>query len=240
MMIHCYYAALVLHLATNFRLADAFSFPLTSTCGEISLFPKLMSPNFAYGTSPSLKMSATSESSQTSPLDEFNQPTPKFRRGDKIQVEVIRFGPLGASVEVIAYNSHHEDDLISESDPPLAKGLILQTEIRYFRDRRNGLDVIKGEILPAYVEHVRKDGKLDISLRIPGARGRAKDLSGTILEKLKDAEGGILNVGDRSSPEEINLEFPGTSKSSFKKAVGTLYKKGLIQPGPNHIALMKE
>jgi len=56
-----------------------------------------------------------------------------FHRGDKIQVEVVQFGRLGASVEVIGHNSHLEKDLIPEGQEPLGYGLILQKEIKYFR-----------------------------------------------------------------------------------------------------------
>uniref|UniRef100_A0A7S2WIB0 Conserved virulence factor B-like winged helix domain-containing protein n=1 Tax=Eucampia antarctica TaxID=49252 RepID=A0A7S2WIB0_9STRA len=161
-----------------------------------------------------------------------------FSRGDKIQVEVTRFGVLGASVEVIAHKSHEEDDVIPESEPPLGVGLILQREIHYFRSARDGVDVIAGEILPAYVEKVRDDGKLDISFRIPGGKGKAEDLATVIMETLKSAEDGVVSVGDKSTPEAINRMFPGSSKASFKRAVAFLYKKKLVKPGPDSTTLM--
>ena len=161
-----------------------------------------------------------------------------FRRGDKIQVEVTRFGYLGASVDVIAHLSHDEKDLIPESEPPLGMGLILQKEIQYFRDARDGLDVVTGEILPAYIEKVRDDGKLNISLRVPGGKGKAEDLATTVLEKLKSSNDGSLPIGDKSTPGEISRIFPGASKASFKRAVAFLYKKGLVLPGTNSINLM--
>lgn len=102
---------------------------------------------------------------------------PKFRRGDLIQVEVINFGPLGASVDVIAHRSHNPADCISPDEPALGRGMILQQEINYFRRGRGGVDIVKFETLPAYVESVREqvfedDGevemRLDIALRPPG------------------------------------------------------------------------
>eukprot|EP01083_Nonionella_stella_P026578 73197_1 len=100
----------------------------------------------------------------------------RFRKGDPIQVEVVRFGPLGASVEIIAHKSHEEKDLIPEGEEPMGYGLILQREIGYFRSSRRGVDVVCGEILPAYVDWVRDDGKVDITLRKPGGKGKADDL----------------------------------------------------------------
>jgi len=162
---------------------------------------------------------------------------PRLRRGNPIQVEVTRFGPLGASVEVIA-KSHDENDLIPPDEPPLAYGLVLQQEIGYFRAARGGLDVVVGEILPAYVNWVRDDGKVDITLRKPGGKGKAEDLSKTILEKIKKSPGGEVQVGDKSSPQDINRVFPGASKAQFKRAVALLYKKGLVRPGATSTTLM--
>ena len=161
-----------------------------------------------------------------------------FRQGDLIQVEVVRFGPLGASVEIIAHNSHSEQDWIPEEEEPLGYGLILQSEIGYFRSSRGGLDVVKGEILPAYVQWVREDGKVDITLRKPGGKGKADDLGKIILEKLKQTKDNEIPIGDKSSPHDINEMFPGASKASFKRAVAALYKKRLVQPGPHHIKLL--
>jgi predicted RNA-binding protein (virulence factor B family) len=57
---------------------------------------------------------------------------------------------------------------------------------------------------------------------------------------LEWAPGGKLNIGEKSPPAEISREFPGVSKSVFKKALGGLYKKGLVKPGPDQIELMKK
>lgn len=163
---------------------------------------------------------------------------PSFRKGNPIQVEVTRFGPLGASVEVIA-RSHREEDLIAPGETPLGYGLILQKEISYFRAGRGGLDVVLGEILPAYVDWVRDDGKIDVSLRKPGGKGKAEDLGKVILEKIREAKNGEIEVGDKSSPDDISKVFPGASKAQFKRAVAALYKRGLVEPGPFTTRLMQ-
>ena len=181
----------------------------------------------------------TSTSSSSTP---FN----KFERGAQILAEVTRFGKLGASVDIVGVGGHSEDFLIDEYDPPLASGLILQSEISYFRRKRNMLDVVVGEILPAYVEQTRymEDGniKIDVTLRPPGY-AKSVDLAVVILKKLEDRlehdQNDTLDVGDKSTPSEIDAEFPGTSKSAFKKAVSALYKEGKVKPGPYSITLMK-
>lgn len=165
-----------------------------------------------------------------------------FAQGDEIQVEIVNFGPLGASVEVIGLG-HGDDAPLLPADSPEAYGygLILQKEISYFRNARNNVDVVRGEILPAYVQNVRpEDGKLDISLRSYGGKAKSTDAGTQIVERLEETEGGRLEIGEKSTPQEINDEFPGVSKSVFKKALGGLYKKGLVQPGKHSIELMKK
>lgn len=171
-------------------------------------------------------------SSTESPEDDVLKP------GDEIQVEVVSFGPLGASVDVIGI-SHDPDKLIPETDPPIAQGLILQKEIQYFREGRGNVDVVRGEVLPAYVERVRDTGKVDVGLRAFGGKAKADQVSKMILDRLEWIQGGVLPVGDKSPPEEIANEFPGVSKGSFKKAVASLYRQGKVQPGPYTVTLTK-
>jgi predicted RNA-binding protein (virulence factor B family) len=165
-------------------------------------------------------------------------PLPRFGPGDKVQVEVVSFGPLGASVEVIGKGHGEDADLLPADAEPYGTGLILQKEISYFRSARNNVDVVRGEVLPAYIQNIREeDGKMDIGLRAFGGKAKSKEAGDQIMDRLNFIEGGILPIGDKSSPEEINKQFPGVSKASFKKAVGALYKKGLIKPSHNSITL---
>jgi len=174
---------------------------------------------------------------------EFLQPN--FKRGDRVMAEVIYFGPLGASVDIVAHNSHDSSNCIPQDEPALGRGMILQREINYFRRGRGDVDVVKLEVLPAYVEKIREitseegdvEVRLDISLRPPGGKAKAEDLGEQILQKLKDNDG-LLDIGDKSSPVEINEVFPGASKIAFKKAVSGLYRRGLVSPGPKSISLM--
>lgn len=166
---------------------------------------------------------------------------PDFLPGTKVQVEVVDFGPLGASVDVIAL-SHKVDDLIPVGAVPLAKGIILQSEINYFRLARHNIDVVRGEVLPAYVERVRaflEDGtpRVDVSLRVYGGKAKAKEIGQQIMERLQND--GEIPIGDKSSPEEVARQFPGVSKIAFKRAVAALYKQGKAEPGPHKTRLYK-
>ncbi|HET8837669.1 MAG TPA: S1-like domain-containing RNA-binding protein [Flavobacteriaceae bacterium] len=83
-----------------------------------------------------------------------------------------------------------------------------------------------GDRLTGIVKKIRSDGKIDIGLQRPGYRAIEPNAQ-RILTEL-ELNNGFLPLHDKSSPEEIYnaLEM---SKKSFKKAVGTLYKKRLVE-----------
>lgn len=175
--------------------------------------------------------------------DKPSLPHYPFKPGEKVLVEVTSFGPLGASVHVLVAGSHSPTRLPPEEDewPVLGTGLINQKELAYFRDSRDHLEVVLGEVLPAYVERVRDvDGKLAIALRAFGGRAKARDVGQQILDLLEASPDGRLELGDKSSPEDVAAAFPGVSKASFKKAVSALYKNGQIdKPLDGEIRLLK-
>jgi len=168
-----------------------------------------------------------------------NRNLSEFKRGDKILVEVLKFGRLGASIDVVGKGHDVQQNMIGPEEATLGSGLILQSEIHYFRAARDGLDVVKGEVLPAYVERVRDDFKLDVSLRPPGYAAKTEQLADTILRVLQESPDGTLPVGDKSTPEDINRVFPGASKGAFKKAVSALFKQRKLKPEDNSISLVK-
>jgi hypothetical protein len=95
-------------------------------------------------------------------------------------------------------------------------GLIHKNEV--FKFLRPGMQE-KG-----FIRELRSDGKISLSLQPVGqALG---DLGGQILAALRDNDG-KLAVGDKSPPELVAKLF-GVSKGNFKKAIGGLYKRGLI------------
>lgn len=96
-------------------------------------------------------------------------------------------------------------------------GLIFRNEI--FRHVRIG------EKTKAYIKRIHEDGKLDLTLNPPGLQKRDA-VSEKILQMLEQNKG-FLPLTDKSAPELIQSTF-GTSKGTFKKAIGGLYKQGLI------------
>lgn len=83
-----------------------------------------------------------------------------------------------------------------------------------------------GDKLEAYVKKTRSDGKIDITLQRPGYRSIEPNAQ-RILTAL-ELNDGFLPLHDKSTPEEIHDRLQ-MSKKSFKKAVGVLYKKRLVE-----------
>jgi len=82
-----------------------------------------------------------------------------------------------------------------------------------------------GEVRRGWVKKIRVEGKIDLSLQ-PMGYGHILDSKDIIFQELKSS-GGIIALGDKSTPEEIYHRFK-ISKSAFKKTIGSLYKERLI------------
>lgn len=95
---------------------------------------------------------------------------------------------------------------------------------------------LEGDLLEARVKEVKSDGKIELSLRKRAYLEIDND-SDLILDYLYDNDG-VLYLSDKSSPEKINKIFK-MSKSSFKRAIGRLYKNNDIKIYDNKIELVK-
>lgn len=91
-----------------------------------------------------------------------------------------------------------------------------------------------GDRVRGYVSQIREDGKIDLALQCPGQQG-VLDFSAQLLKHL-EMNGGQTPLGDKSPAEEIYAVF-GVSKKVFKKAVGDLYRKRLIEISSNGIQM---
>ena len=131
--------------------------------------------------------------------------------GDQVELFVADETELGYPVIV---NGTHQ-------------GLLYHNEV--FRPLR------LGDTPTGYVRQVRPDGKLDISLQKAGY-DEALDAADTLLDVLRKA-GGALPLSDKSEPDDIYRRL-GMSKKVFKKALGTLYKRGLVQLSPEDTRLV--
>ncbi|WP_371368724.1 S1 RNA-binding domain-containing protein [Pseudomonas sp. QL9] len=147
----------------------------------------------------------------TARLDRYLDTTPaSYRAGQEVDLLVVERTDLG--FKAIIDGKHW--------------GLIHKNEL--FKFVRNGMSE-KG-----YIKEVRADGKISLSLQPVGQAAR-DDLGEQILEALRQA-GGRLELSDKSAPEDISRAF-GVSKGNFKKAIGGLFKQGLIAIQDDHIEL---
>lgn len=138
----------------------------------------------------------------TARLDRYLDKTPaRYVSGQQVDLLVVEQTDMG--FKAIINNEHW--------------GLIHNNEV--FKFLRSGMRE------RGFIREVRADGKISLSLQ-PVGREAASSLSEQILAKLREA-GGQLPLSDKSSPEQISSLF-GVSKGNFKKAIGGLYKQGLI------------
>ncbi len=126
---------------------------------------------------------------------------PDLHEGDSVELLIWQLTELGAKVIV----NHRFPALLYRDELPAGS--------------------FTGMEIPGYVKRLREDGKLDVTLRRAGAEG-VSDARDVILRVLA-ANGGSLPLHDKSSPAAIQKSL-GMSKKTFKKAVGGLYKEGLL------------
>ena len=144
---------------------------------------------------------------------------------ERCEAEIVSFGPLGASV------------VVEFRDGRFGEGLVLQKELQYLRESRRGAGAEMGEMVSAFAApSPTVEGKYDVFLRPPSAEGKNRDAAALILAEL-ERRGGKLDVGDKSSPEDIAAILPGLSKSVFKNAVGNLYRAKKVVPGRHEVRL---
>lgn len=92
-----------------------------------------------------------------------------------------------------------------------------------------------GDRLTAYIDHVRQDGKIDMTLQ-PTGRQHTLDFAEVLLRYLHENDG-FCNLGDKSASELIYDRFK-VSKKAYKKAVGDLYRRRLITISDEGIRLV--
>ena len=110
----------------------------------------------------------------------------------------------------------------TEDSPNGASGPYYQGQLydnQIFRPLRTG------DRVTAYVDHVRQDGKIDLTLQPTGHR-HTLDFAETLLRYLYE-NGGHCDLGDGSDPELIYDRFK-VSKKAYKRAIGDLYRRRLI------------
>lgn len=147
----------------------------------------------------------------TARLDRYLDRTPaRYQAGQAVDLLVVEPTPLG--FKAIIDGQHW--------------GLIHKNEA--FKFLRGGMRE------QGYIKEMRADGRISLSLQPVGQAAR-DTLSEQILARLREQDG-VLGLSDKSPPEQISRLF-GVSKGNFKKAIGGLYKQGLIEIHDDRIEL---
>jgi predicted RNA-binding protein (virulence factor B family) len=95
----------------------------------------------------------------------------------------------------------------------------------------------RGQRRPGFINQVRLDGLVDLSLEPPGYQ-RIGGAAEQILQQLADTADGFLPLHDKSDPQEIR-DALGISKKVFKQAIGALFKQGKLTIGKDGLRLVE-
>lgn len=139
--------------------------------------------------------------------------------------------------DVITVEPRQKVDLLIASESPIGYRAIINSR-HWGMIYKNQIftDVRVGDSLEGYVRRITEDNRIDLSLRREGYDGVAA--SAETLYSLLQSNGGVLSVGDDSSPEEVHA-VTQMSKKVFKRAVGMLLKRGDIVAEGHQIKLKK-
>ncbi|WP_421938977.1 S1 RNA-binding domain-containing protein [Pedobacter sp.] len=127
--------------------------------------------------------------------------------------------------------------LISEETDLGYNAIINNTNIGLLYFNEVFVDVKPGDKRKGWIKKIRVEGKIDLTLQ-PSGYGHILDSKVMILKELKKS-GGTIELGDKSTPEDIYQRFQ-ISKSAFKKTIGSLYKERLITISDEEIRLLDE
>lgn len=114
--------------------------------------------------------------------------------------------------------------------------ILNETDLGYnvaINDKHRGLiyhneffdDISYGDKTTGYIKQIRPDHKIDVTLR-PIGYDKVESRADVILDRLKKSDG-YLDLHDKSDPDEIKDRLK-MSKKTFKKAIGLLYRKEVI------------
>lgn len=139
--------------------------------------------------------------------------------------------------DVITVEPRQKVDLLIASESPIGYRAIINSRHWGMVYKNQIFQQVKvGDRLEGYVRRVTEDNRIDLSLRREGYDGVAASAE-TLFALLRD-NGGVLPVGDDSSPEEVHAATQ-MSKKVFKRAVGMLLKRGDIVAEAHQIKLKK-
>lgn len=175
----------------------------------------------------------------------FSEQDGKVQKGDKVTVRLCldeKTNRLFASAKIKNFSNQEitvkEGDevnlLIGKKSDLGYQVVINNTYIGLIFSNKIFQPLHKGDAIKGFIEQIRDDGKIDVSLQKKGYT-QVVDSQETLLKKLQE-NGGILYLTDKSDPKLIAQELL-MSKAVFKKCVGALYRQRKIKIEENRIIL---
>ncbi len=124
--------------------------------------------------------------------------------------------------ENIELEVNQEVDLLIANDSDLGVNVVINnTYSGMIFSNQIYQDVMMGDQIKGFIEQIRPDGKIDVTLRKKGMENLEEGAQ-AILKELKASEG-FIALTDKSNPEEIQSVLQ-MSKKNFKKSLGILYR----------------
>ena len=128
--------------------------------------------------------------------------------------------------DIITVKPRQKVDILIASESPIGYRAIIDSRHWGMVYKNQIFQKVQiGDRFEGFVRRITDDNRIDLSLRQEGYDGVATSAEG-LLKILQD-NGGVLPVGDDSTPEQIHA-VTQMSKKVFKRAVGMLLKRGAI------------
>ncbi|MGN0431418.1 MAG: S1 RNA-binding domain-containing protein [Lachnospiraceae bacterium] len=167
----------------------------------------------------------------------FKQQTFRVKPGDTplVSLYIDKSSRLCATMNVYPYLStespYTKDDKVTgcvyETSPQFGAFVAVDDKYSGLIPQKELYGEIKiGDVVTCRVTDVKEDGKLDLSIREKAYLQIEIDAEKVLT--VIDSFDGVLPFNDKASPEVIKREMQ-MSKNEFKRAVGHLLKKGMIE-----------
>lgn len=128
--------------------------------------------------------------------------------------------------DIITVKPRQKVDILIASESPIGYRAIIDSRHWGMVYKNQIFQKVQiGDRFEGFVRRITDDNRIDLSLRQEGYDGVATSAD-DLLAILRD-NGGVLPVGDNSSPEQVHAATQ-MSKKVFKRAVGMLLKRGVI------------
>lgn len=128
--------------------------------------------------------------------------------------------------DIITVKPRQKVDILIASESPIGYRAIIDSRHWGMVYKNQIFQKVQiGDRFEGFVRRITDDNRIDLSLRQEGYDGIATSAD-DLLAILRN-NGGVLPVGDDSSPEQVHAATQ-MSKKVFKRAVGMLLKRGVI------------